>query len=546
MEHLNAARDATETKYNNKDLNQRVLGKFYTPKSIGSYLAAQICERFELEDRNELVLCDPFAGDGRMISFLLEELQKINIVEKLNKITILLFELDNQAILNLESCSDNLMLNYGKKLEIKIENCDSLTSSEVSNCFDKVDLLITNPPWELLKPDTREMGNMSKESGNHYINSLREYDKKLAMVLPFSQPKKKFAGWGTNLSRCGFELSAKLIRPKGILGIVLPSSVFSDQMSEPLRKNLFNSGNLENINFYPAASKAFQDVDQDFISCVYSNNENQNGTKYQLNVFNSELQLDVTENIELDIDFLKKNEFQIPLEHGKEFVEILRILSEKSKLSFFEKSNCELSLYAGREMDETGLENKLKNEGLRFIKGRSVLRYGFSSEKDMFLDHSLSTKSFNSINHPRLVWRDVARKSQIRRIQSMVIPEGILTGNSLHIIYSKSQNLAYLKALSVIFNSMVFEAQVRSKLSTNHISLGVVRCCHLPSLNEEIIDELSRMYDINLKTNIVLAEIESIVCEIYGLNNSHLQYLAIKFFPNDEITKIILGKSINQ
>lgn len=43
-----------------------------------------------------------------------------------------------------------------------------------------------------------------------YIDSLREFDDYLSRVLPYSQPKRKFAGWGTNLSRVGAELSLEI------------------------------------------------------------------------------------------------------------------------------------------------------------------------------------------------------------------------------------------------------------------------------------------------------------------------------------------------
>lgn len=57
-----------------------------------------------------------------------------------------------------------------------------------------------------------------------YIDSLREFDDYLSRVLPYSQPKRKFAGWGTNLSRVGAELSLEICNKNGLVAIVMPAS----------------------------------------------------------------------------------------------------------------------------------------------------------------------------------------------------------------------------------------------------------------------------------------------------------------------------------
>lgn len=547
MEHLVSAQNSSNrTEYNNKKLDQRVLGKFYTPSVIGQNLSQQICEMLATaKQEQEIIICDPFAGNGALVRELLGEMKKQDLLLKYKNVRVLLLELDREALDSLEQLKNEVVALYGENVTVEFHQGDSFTSEVAKSFYSRINVLITNPPWELLKPDSREMGTMSKEEKQKYIDSLKDYDLKLASILPYSQPKKKFAGWGTNLSRCGFELSLRMLGIDGILGIVLPSSVFSDQMSENLRRHLASMTKFKKLNFYPATTRAFKGVDQDFMSGVFArSNEVKDSQSYELNIYDKDIQQASSERIIIDNCFLESNEFQIPVEHGLKFMEIMKQLSTHPKVGDFEKSNSALSIYAGRELDETGFEEKLATSGITFIKGRSISRYAYSAEAPMYVERK-EASSFQSVNHPRLVWRDVARKSQVRRVHSMVIESEILCGNSLHIIYSRQDNINYLKALSVILNSMVFEAQVRSKLSTNHVSLGVVRTCHIPNLDEESISKLAELYDVKSKLPSLLKEIEIEVSELYGLNNEQLMYLAKKFFIRDEAAQLLLEQSLS-
>lgn len=77
-----------------------------------------------------------------------------------------------------------------------------------------------------------------------YIDSLREFDDYLSRVLPYSQPKRKFAGWGTNLSRVGAELSLEICNKNGLVAIVMPASFFADEQSYILREKFLIQGGL--------------------------------------------------------------------------------------------------------------------------------------------------------------------------------------------------------------------------------------------------------------------------------------------------------------
>ena len=133
------------------------------------------------------------------------------------------------------------------------------------------------------------------------------------------------------------------------------------------------------------------------------------------------------------------------------------------------------ALWLGREWDETGYQRFTAATGtIPFVKGRAVSRYAvLDSFKEFVSDSSRALPV--SVSHARLTWRDVSRRSQVRRMIATLLPAGCVTGNSLHVGYFKDDDTDKLHALLGIINSLPFEFQLRSKLGTGHVSLGSVR-----------------------------------------------------------------------
>src|SRR5207302_5715233 len=81
---------------------------------------------------------------------------------------------------------------------------------------DEFDVVITNPPWENLKPDRRDAVDLRKGQSATYAAELRDYDRFLGSRFPLSQPGRRFSGWGANLSRVGTEVALRVASPAGI------------------------------------------------------------------------------------------------------------------------------------------------------------------------------------------------------------------------------------------------------------------------------------------------------------------------------------------
>ena len=114
-------------------------------------------------------------------------------------------------------------------------------------------------------------------------------------------------------------------------------------------------------------------------------------------------------------------------------------------------------LWMGRELDETGYKSFVgPNGNIPFVKGRNISRYSTPSDFEDFIKDG-AREIPQSAFHARIVWRDVSRRSQIRRMIATLLPAGCVTGNSLQVGYFKDDNLERLHALLGILNSLPFE-----------------------------------------------------------------------------------------
>jgi methylase of polypeptide subunit release factors len=145
-----------------KDLEQRVTGRFYTHERIGRSMAKDIAGI--LKKSETLKIIDPFCGDGRLLCWLIEELAKVNKLPTEN-LTVEAWDCDSNALdtarNQIKISSQNLST---PNIDIKVQLTDSFALA-LKNA-DIFDVCITNPPWETIKPDSRELADLDENSKN--------------------------------------------------------------------------------------------------------------------------------------------------------------------------------------------------------------------------------------------------------------------------------------------------------------------------------------------------------------------------------------------
>lgn len=492
--------------------DDKLLGKFYTDFDVCASIAKSIGRLYHASlFATEIKVIDPFCGDGRLVLSLLTEL-----IGKAEFQTMLfhieLWDIDSEAV-------DVAKISIARFCEQHMVKHRIVT--RVSDAFvdyrgyrGVFDICVTNPPWGLLKPQKLFSKNNSDEDLERYRDALERYDSFMREEFPLSQPNSRFGKWGTNLARCGTEVAVRLINRSGICGIVSPASLVNDQVSGRLRKWLFEDYRVVCIDYYPAELKLYGSADISSITMVIQGGETDQSLDVRM--FTSKTDFEYKKIEKAVFDYIRKKGYLIPLKTGIAAIPIMMYL-ELLPTTF---DYCqETGLCITRELDETRVGEKLVEEGrVEFAKGYMVDRYSFHGEGYFLNEDKVVPPA--SVNLDKLVWRDVSRDSQVRRIKATLLPQGFICGNSLGVITCPKEHIGHLKMLLAIMNSMVFEYQARSMLVSNHVSAGIIKQIHVPapSIDEDIINLIDRQLageHMEVELEIAAARLYSVSLEDY-------------------------------
>lgn len=506
----------------------KLLGKYYTDCSVATDLVDTIAQHINNSDGTDLKIIDPFCGDGRLILLLLKNMVNSGKISQWRKILITLWEIDHDVLEIARKSISEYCQAYSVNYELNLKNCDAFV--KYGNVESHYDVCVTNPPWCLLKPQ-KTIDNSDVEM---YRNILEQYDMYIKEILPISQPSSKFGKWGTNLARCGIEVALRLIDGKGICGIVSPASLFNDQVSMKLREWIFNNFNMLKLCYYPAELKLYGKADIASVTAIFKrglqNNRVTIHTYDDLKEYKEEF-LGTTE-----LKFIQNHNYAIPLKTGMDSIGVIMRLEKLPSV----KEYCEkVGLSFTRELDETRIKEKLTSNGnFKFAKGYMIDRYTFKDD-NLYLNEELVSVP-TTANSYKLVWRDVSRDSQVRRIKAVILPPGYVCGNSLGVIVGHKEQLPYMKTLLAMMNSIIFEYQARSMLVSNHVSAGIIKKIKIPSLT--INNELLDLVDSQLKGDNKNQELELLVTKLYGISvDEYKRILRVFKFSKDEITSLLEG-----
>lgn len=534
LNHLEIAKSNFDQ--NKKSLIKKSTGKFYTPPEIGKPLIDSVLKYASLLNKKNLSVIDPFCGDGRLIIWLLEAI-KTNAFEEVN---ITLWDYDQSALNEAKSNVERTVKRLGINYKLNTKNVDSFSEFLLGDYENSFDIVVTNPPWDIIKPDKLELEHLEDQPRKDYVRSLKQFSNRLINDYPTSKPNQMYAGWGVNLARIGSEIAIRLAKNQGVTGLVSPASLFADQNSTGLREWIFQNNHNKEINYFPAESRLFDGVDVASVSIVIIKGALQDGIL--LNCFDKNVRNILQEKLEIPLALLKSIDYKVPISFGSRSQNIAQLVKFQKLPSFNDLESSELGgLWSGRELDETNHLSWTSPEGkYSFIKGRMVDRFINLKSSNMYIGESRIKDIPKSVNYYRLAWRDVSRPTQKRRVIATIVPPNYVTGNSLGVAYFKNDtNLSKLLTLLGVMSSLVFEFQVRSLLATSHISLGVLRKTHIPDLSDvKFVDQISKLVDRRIKGEEDLErDIEVLVAKNYGCSKDDFIEIVNAFPKLDEIYK---------
>lgn len=521
-------RTSGENAYNGKTLAERVAGRFYTPAQLADDLASQMIRSIDATTLGEVRATDPFCGDGRLVIALLSAAAGSLKLSSLKWI----IELRDREAAAVNTAAARVRA-VARDLGIQVETTTIIGDTFAGDISPRFDLVIANPPWELLKPDSRELKHLSGVEATRYKEDLRTISRRLDARFPDARADNAWGGWATNLARCGWDLCLRVARKGGVIGIILPATIMGDQSSTAMRRKAFTSGKLMDVAAYPSEARLFERVDQPVVALTMRGGSRASGTG-RIRSFDADRRLAGEQAIALSHSAMDARGWTIPVGRPSGSDELVDKFSSLSTLQSWEGEK-PTHLWLGRELDETRISEKV-GIGTRhpFIKGRMINRHGVVENPSMSV-HSHLCAGFHSASRPRVVWRDVARATSKRRMIGTVIPAGWIAGNSLHVACYRDGDPDRTTALHALLSSFVVEAQVRARLTTGHMSLGVVRQVRVPMLDATLVDRLSSLTRDAMRSGDAQAEhrLEIAVAKAFQLDRGDMARL-LKDFPKLE------------
>ena len=495
-----------------------------------------------LDEKNRLIknyrYTATYADDLRALRDNIEQ-HRIEALETLNE--ILLDEFKKLDIKFEEATWDTTRNKAGrtKKRPLKVSDIDPLHPFHWGYEFDEIlnerggfDAIITNPPWEIFKPQAREFFAEYSDLITKKKMSIKDFEKEQAKLLRepeirdawleyqsrfphlnlffrnSSQYKNQTAkingkkqGADINFYKLFLEQCSSLLRFGGECGIVIPSGIYTDLGATQLRKMLFTEMEVTGLFCFENRKEIFEGVHRSFKFVVLTFKKGGRTEVFpaafmrldvgELKVFPQERAINIRVRLirRLSPDSLSIMEFKSEVDvciaekmlnypllgdnvEGAWNSVFKREFHMTDDAFLFNKKSGPnmLPLYEGKMISQFTNLFSGPRFWIRETEGRKAL---LGKRKD--------DQSILGYQEYRLAYRAVAANTNERTLISTIIPP-CFTGNSLNIdeTLKRKEQLFF----SSILNSFVVDWLLRQKVTTN-INMFYMYQLPIPRLTEQ-------------------------------------------------------------
>jgi len=506
-----------------KDVNQRkVSGSYYTP----FFIAESIIKKTLVVKKNIKVL-DPCCGTGTFLSATCKLLKnkKFSNEDIIN--SIYAFDINKEALI-----ISKYIISAELKLSAKLtknffenknfENIDTLLMNypdqdlfSEKNSSVKFDYIVTNPPYERLKPD-----GYSKEGKIEIENYIKKIKSKNYNISLYGN---------LNLYKLFLEKIIKIIEfSNGKAGLIIPSTFTNDLSCNKIRKFIIEKNIIEEIILLPESAKTFTGVHQAFAILILDYKKKENKKILKLGKIKNRTDLSKVKFDEINFTDIKKLfpiDLNIPILTAKEmnlFIHLKKFPILKDNKNIINKRG---------EIDLTIYKKIISIGQKKLIKGKNIEEYSLKNDFERIdvKKYYKQSKDVNKfIDNRRLACQQISNIDSSKRLKFSEINPGFLLGNSLNFLAFNNKNDNFFYGIYAICNSILLDWFFKVTSSNNHINNYQIDLFPLPK-NEKKIENLGIflrkvfLKNKNLKNRNLL---ENIILNIYDC----LEYKDVLYF----------------
>ena len=389
---------------------------------------------------------------------------------------------------------------------------------EVMNTRGGFDAIITNPPWEIFKPNAKEFFKQFSKLVTKKKMSVKDFEKEQDRLLEdpdireawlkyqdtyphvssyfrsadqyinqISVLNGKKAGSDINLYKLFTEQCFNLLRQGGYCGIVLPNGIYNDLGTKQLREMLFEQTQITGLFCFDNRKEIFEGVHRSYKFVVLSFVKGRKTVDFptafmradveELGHFPQEGAIYISVNFvrQISPDSLSILEFKNQLD--------VNIVGKMLKFPFLgDQILGKWSLKLTREFDMTNDNHLFETEPsggrLPLYEGKMIWQFDHRySEPRYWVEEKLGRRSVlgkaeNDVGQVldyqqyRLGFRSAGENTNERNFISTIIPRNVFCGNSI-ILSSGQTDKSVLVYLCATFNSFLLDYAIRLKISRN-------------------------------------------------------------------------------
>ena len=438
------------------------------------------------------------------------------------------------------------------------------------------DVIIENPPYEVLKPKDREffdnyhsdfrfLGSKQDQIKSHllkeprisaeykkYINSFETYELLLKYLPEYSLQNnvldgKKWKKSDPNYYRLFIERSNQLLKNEGMLGMICPKGFIGELGSTALRRFFleeYSSFEFREFNNKTDEGLIFDDVDPNFrfVVFTYIKKKDESIIGY---CFCSKL-------AEIDRPYatFEKNALKFYrgltgdlciLQWIRSHIEF-QILEKLLKFPSLKENNSTLKLTSARELDMSLDKDKFTDKPTAISLWEGSLINHYSKEKKPI--KYVIPEKFNpkkDFYKERIVIRTILPNS-VRKFYSTILPPKIAIGNSL-VYFVPEQTHEQQCYVVGLLNSLLIEYRGKQLLSKMTLNQYVIDILPIPRETNSLVKSISKLSCDLIEEKIekskrgeIMNKIDALVFKLFGLDIAETKFV-LETFKIEEADK---------